>query len=106
MAQHGSLLLSLLFVISVSELAVICALGEAEMWSACLVEHSVASWGDMRVIREPYFNAAALGRAGLLHLGNVLLYGFGFGFFWRFFWVLFIANHLNSTFLGLTLSYL
>lgn len=46
MAQHGSLLLSLLFVISVSKLAVICALGEAEMWSACLVEHSVASWGD------------------------------------------------------------
>lgn len=99
MAQHGSLLPSLLFVTSVRELAVICALGEAEMWSAFLVEHSVASWGTL-------LQYSSTGESRDVAYRERAALWVWFWLFLRFFWVLFIANHLNSTSFGLTVSYL
>lgn len=75
MVRHGSRLLSLLFVLSVRQLAVIDDSAEAEMWSAAQQHARRGKEGDKRTPLD-----AAAAAAEMLHLGNVLPCGCVLGF--------------------------
>lgn len=62
--------------------------------------------GIMRVIREPYLMQQHQGEQGCCRWETCCSVGLLFWLLWHFFSVVLIANHLNSAFFGLALSYL